>query len=305
MGDFICKTLKCLLLLIITQISLLLSMVLIMDKMSTKAFILSKNQIVKDGMVFILGNSHPECAINDSLLPSNYGNIAESGEPLFYTVIKARRLLLSSGKIDTIVIEFTNNSLNTVKWVTNDSSVMRNYKKHFAVMSLSEHGFLFQNNPRKSIKTLFALTPRDIYLSKKIIDGRYLFLVKNNINGTCLSNRIGCSVNISQVKDKIKESEFRGYSNLLSLIKDYPTTFFVLTRMPMHKSYKGLGNEIQFQNCVKQLNKNKNCRFIDFLKSNLNDTDFGDAEHLNHFGASKFTPVFRDSLISISAHKKF
>ena len=68
----------------------------------------------------------------------------------------------------------------------------------------------------------------------------------------------------------------------------------------MHKSYKGLENEKRYQYCVKQLNENKNCRFIDFLKSNLNDEDFGDDEHLNYKGARKFTQVFRDSLISVS-----
>jgi hypothetical protein len=271
--------------------------------MNIKSFILSKNKNNEDGMIYILGNSHPECAINDSLLPTNFANIAQSAEPLFYSVIKARKLL-NNCKIDTIVIEFTNNSLNTVKWAMSDSSLMRNYKKHFAAMSIEEHAFLFNNNPKKFLKTFFSMSPTQIFSSQKNIEGGYLFLIRNKIKGNEKPFILNATIK-NRSFDQIKKNEIVGFANLLSLIKGHPTTFFVITRMPMHTSYEGLENEIQFQNCIKQLNKNKNCRFIDFLKSNLNDTDFGDAEHLNHYGARKFTPVFRDSVRSISSQKKF
>jgi hypothetical protein len=305
MVEFVLKSLKLFFVLIIIQFVIVISFLIVLNKINARSFILTKNQMNSDGMVYMLGNSHPECAINDSLLCRNYVNVAQSGEPLFYSVIKARRLLSNNCKIDTMIIEFTNNSLNTVKWVISDSSLMRNYKKNFAIMNAKEHLFLFKNNPHKSLKTFFSMTPREIYLSRKTIDGRYLFLIRNKITGSDI--KLNKSYFFEKVKgtDQSGMNEIQGFVNLLSLIKDHPTTFFVLTRMPMHKSYSGLGNEIQFQNCIKQLNKNKNCRFIDFLKSNLNDTDFGDAEHLNHYGARKFTPVFRDSVRSISSQKKF
>lgn len=300
MVDFIFKSFKWFLLLIISQFAIVISLVGVFDIVNIRSFITTKNQCNTDGMVYILGNSHPECAINDSLLPKNYANIAQSAEPMFYSVIKARKLLLNNCKIDTIVIEFTNNSLNTVKWAISDRSLMRNYKKHFTALSVEEHAFLFNNNPQKSLKTFFSMSPTQIFSSKKNIEGGYLFLIRNKIRGNEKPFILNATLN-NRSFDQTKKSEIVGFANLLSLIKDHPTTFFVITRMPMHTSYEGLENEKLFQYCVKQLNENKNCRFIDFLRINLNDEDFGDDEHLNYKGARKFTPVFRDSLISVSS----
>jgi hypothetical protein len=301
MVDFIIKSLKWFLLLVISQVAIVIFLVGVFDKVNIRSFILTKNHDNKNGMVYILGNSHPECAINDSLLPKNYANIAQSAEPMFYSVIKARRLLANGYKIDTIIMEFTNNSLNTVKWVVSDSRLMRNYKKYFAVMNLGEHAFVFNNNPIKSLKTFFSITPFELFSNTKNVDGAYLYLIKNKIEGFDKSINVASDDSASEVFNDIHDQENCGIVNLLSLIKGHPRTFFIITRMPMHKSYKGLGNEKRFQYFVKQLNENRNCRFIDFLKSNLNDEDYADDEHLNYKGARKFTPVFRDSVISVSS----
>ena len=242
MVDFIFKSFKWFLLLIISQFAIVISLVGVFDIVNIRSFITTKNQDNTDGMVYILGNSHPECAINDSLLPKNYANIAQSAEPLFYSVIKARRLLTDHSKIDTMVIEFTNNSLTTVKWVISDSSLMRNYKKYFAVMNIEEHAFLFEKNPLKSCKTFFSMTPFEIFSNRKNVDGAYLFLVRNKIEGfDKLSNRVSI-VNHEAGFNTVLNEEYFGFANLLSLIKNNPQTFFIITRMPMHKSYKGLEN---------------------------------------------------------------
>jgi hypothetical protein len=300
MFDFVFKSLKWFLIMIITQVIIVISLLMVLDEINLRPFIVTKNQNNKDGMVYILGNSHPECAINDSLLSGNYANIAQSAEPLFYSVIKARRLLTDYSKIDTMVIEFTNISLTTVKWVISDSWLMRNYKKHFALMNPEEHAFLFEKNPLKSIKTFFSITPFELFYNKKYVDGAYLCLVKNNIKGFDKLS-IGASiVNRYEMLNNMHNEEYLGFANLLSLIKNNPQTFFIITRMPMHKSDKGLGNEKFYQNCIRQLNNNINCRYLDFLNCPLNDKDFADEEHLNYQGARKFTPIFRDSVRSIS-----
>jgi hypothetical protein len=300
MFEFVFKSLKWFLIMIITQVIIVISLVMLLDKINLRSFIVTKNRNNKDGMVYILGNSHPECAINDSLLSGNYANIAQSAEPLFYTVIKARRLLTDHSKIDTMIVEFTNNSLTTVKWVISDSSLMRNYKKYFALMNPEEHAFLIEKNPAKFFKTFFSITPFEIFSNRKNVDGGYLFLVRNKIEGFDKLANNASIVNHEAESNTVPNEEYFGFANLLSMIKNYPQTFFIITRMPLHKSYKGLVNEKYYQNCIKQLNINKNCRYLDFSNYPLNDEDFGDDEHLNYQGARKFTPIFRDSVRSIS-----
>ncbi len=255
-------------------------------------FILTTSSVHKESSIYILGNSHPECAINDKLLPSKFINVSQSGEPLFYTVIKARKLLTAKNQIDTIVIEFTNNSLNTTKWILDNDRLMENYSNNFATMNKEEHLFLMENNPLKALKTFLSLTPRKIHLSAKIISGGYLYLKRNRLKSFTKAHLLKNNI----IQKIIKPNELVGFKNLLLVIKENPNTFFIITRMPMHKSYQGLDNEIQFQKCVNKIKLLKNCRFIDFLTCPLEDKCFGDAEHLNYFGAKVFTPIFLESI---------
>ena len=292
MRHFIFNSLRYIISIVLVHSLITFLNVQILNKLKIQSFVLTKNQYNRSGMIYILGNSHSECAINDSLLSKNYANIAISAEPLFYSVIKARRLLSDNCVIDTIVIEFSNNSLSTIKWAIDDNRLMHEYTKYFSSMNIDEHLFLFLNNFNKSIKTFFSLTPRDIFLSKKNVNGGYRSLIKNNIK-SILKNKKLC--NFTEVSKHLNENELYGFVNLLSLIKKHPKTYFVITRMPLHNS-NNLNDKILYKKCIKQLQTQNNCRYIDFLNTNLNDDEYADPAHLNHKGANRFTRIFMDSL---------
>jgi hypothetical protein len=291
---FVCKSLKWIFGLILIQFCTVVFSVLMVDKFDIRSFIKIKNEVNKAGMIFIMGNSHPACAINDSILPNNYANISLNGEPLFYTTIKARRLLEDNCKIDSMIINFTNNSLTTICWVLDDNRMMGNYKQYFSLMNFKEHMFLFNKKPVKAFKTILSLTPTDIYLSKRIINGGSLFETGQRI---LPFRKTFNSSKERRIYNYQIEDEMLGFAQLLSLMNKYPSTYFIITRMPMRSSIV-LENENQYKNCLEQLKKNQNCRLIDFLQTNLKDEEFWDYEHLNYIGAKRFTSVFKDSLWS-------
>ena len=123
MKQFITHLAKLLLFIILSHSFIVFITLAISKNINTTSHILAKDILNEGDKIYIMGNSHSECAINDSLLADNYINISLSAEPLFYSVIKARRLLTENKKIDTIIIEFTNNSINTVGW----ESIMIDY----------------------------------------------------------------------------------------------------------------------------------------------------------------------------------
>jgi hypothetical protein len=239
--------------------------------------------------IFILGNSHPQCAINDSLLPNNFHSVAKSSEALFYSCIKARFILKQHIR-DTMIIEFTNNSLYTIDWVISDSSLIRNHHYHFAKMAMEDNLLLFKENKIKTIKSYLSLSPLAAYKSS-LLDGGYLFLKRNEVVQKIrnFQNRV--------VPDTINpeftaEQEAINFNKLTQLIDDYPKTTFILIRSPMHHSYEYFG-EANFLKHVTLLEAKPNAIFIDFAKEyTFADRYFGDAEHLNHLGASLFTPIF-------------
>lgn len=256
------------------------------------AYISAKDMYNKNGMIYIIGNSQPECAINDSLLPYNYINISQSAEPLFYSVIKARILISNGYTIDTIIINFTNNSLNTINCVLDDNRLLKNYSKYFSHMNLNEHKTLFRNNKKKALKTLLSLSPINIY-NQNTITGGYLYLVRDEIRNP--TQKSTPAKNISAKMDYSTPAEMLGFENLEKLIQKNPKTFFILTRMPLHKTYV-LWNEVKYKNCIQKLMEFNNCRFIDFAHTLNDDELFGDNQHLNYKGAIRFTPMFFDSV---------
>lgn len=263
---------------------------------SNSAIIFKSNNLNQGDIKYILGNSHPECAINDSLLPKNYKNVALSAEPLFYTVVKARNLIEENHKIDSIFIEFTNNSIGTVQWVLGDDRLYANYRKYFSTMTLSEHNFLLLNNPKKTLKTIFSLTPKTIWLSNKLIDGQYLYLVRNQLFKSSKKDKPTVDNKNNEIRKYNKENQLVGFKNLLNLVCTNPKIVFVFTRMPLHRNYSGFDNEIEYQHYVKEILKYSNCRYYDFSKISLPDSCFGDLEHLNYLGAARFTPLFYNTI---------
>jgi hypothetical protein len=295
MKPFLSQLIKFFLLVIIAHCLMVLLSVVVSKKINKTSHLASKKTNNEGAKIYIIGNSHPACAINDSLLPDNYINIAQFAEPLFYSVVKARKLIEENKKIDTIVIEFTNNSLSTVGWVINNDRLFENYQTYFPNMNFQEHYFLFSHNLKKSLKTFFSLSPRRIWLSIKTVNGRYRYLVRNEI----VSPETKQKKTDKPIKEKVEHNktlEYTGFENLIALIKTNPKIHFILTRLPLHSSYNGFKNETAYQQCLEQIKGFENCRYIDFKNTSLENYCFGDSEHLNHLGAVVFTPIFLDSI---------
>jgi len=252
-----------------------------------------KQKSIDKKTIFILGNSHPESAINDILLGDDYINISKSAEPLFYTAIKARNII-NRKLSDTLIIEFGNLGFQTIHYVLDDDKLFENYKTYFSLMSIKEHQFLFKNNFKKALKTLIFINLKDIK-KYNIINGGYIYYEADNI----------VSPNKKYTFPKQRTSDYKypvdiqkqNVEALLNLINNNKSTFFIIVRMPVHKSKK-IEDEELYNDYVNQLKKFKNCTYINFNNQlNLPDSCFGDKEHLNFKGAKVFTPFFKSQIL--------
>jgi hypothetical protein len=249
---------------------------------------------IEKGKIFIMGNSHPECAINDSLMGETYSNISLSAEPLFYTAIKAQNII-NQNKPDTLIIEFENTALHTIHWVLADDRLVENYKFYFSLMTFNDHKFLFENNFRKALKTFIFLTLNDIN-NYKNINGGYLYLIRDNI----ISPSKKIRDQYAGRSDKFEypaDIQNRNIESLFNLIDRNKSTFFIITRMPIYKTQKW-DNEDTYLKYVDRLKQIKNCAYYDFSnKFSLADSCFGDETHLNYKGAKIFTPFFKATIM--------
>ena len=290
MSSFLKKLSNFLLLFILLWIVQVALVILIKGLMPKNIALSHKNKSLMEKRIFILGNSHVECAINDSLLPSKFVNLAKSGEPVFYSALKAQRII-NSNVVDTIVMEFDNTSLTSIAWVLDDSRLLAHFKENFFSMNWEQFQFLLQNNPQKTIKSFLVLNLTSIFNSTNL-EGGYLYLDKNRLsNPTAKKDANSYYPNV--YSDSLQLKNFDALYNLIKANKRIP---FIITRMPMHQ-FVSRPNDSSYFNLVAKLLALENVTYLDFHKKVIfPDSYFADSTHLNYKGANMFTPLFQKNI---------
>lgn len=264
----------------------------------------TKRAITKTDIV-VMGNSHTANAIDDLIGGGRLTNFSSPGEATYYSAIKARAILTQTGN-DTIVIEFGNNAMRTILMALEDNYCYKNYKLYFTKMNLSERAFILTHNTPEALKAILSLNPYYVYINYNHIQGGFSALV-----GDMIRNPQKPKAKKRPESDRVftADEEYQNYAKLKEVIAEFPHTFFIITRMPVHDSYYFGGYykdvELNYQRCVDTLLMLGNCTYLDFYrKVILPDSCYRNTEHLNLIGARIFTPFFLKTISSLTSDKR-
>lgn len=244
----------------------------------------------------VMGNSHPECAIND-LEFHNLKNLSRSAEPLYYTHHKLKWLLKWNPQVRRVFIELSENQLESrmSEWIWSNESLQRQTLSLFPFLTFEHH------------LRSFALGPFD-YIED------LLMAFKKTITGILLEDELGFFAHLDwggfrmQKGSHLKES--------LQLNKSYPVeellpdkdnlaslngiinlcheknVEIIFIRCPIHIDAPR-NFENSFQNFVL---KHPQIELLDLKNYKLQDDCYFDAQHLNDKGADLFTAHFLDTI---------
>lgn len=243
----------------------------------------------------VLGHSHPECALNDSII-DNFKNHARSGESVFYSYHKLVRIINENKKLENVFLDISNNQLTKRlpdKEIWRDSSA-NEYGMLFSYFSFNELQMLFQNNQMLSLFLIKDYIKR-IFTNDfdyPSVRGGYLYLerdklqeqIKNSLKGEQSEKAKLCMISIEYI------------SKIIQLCDENNLNLY-LVRMPLHRDYLKYIDVIQddlYFEVIEQYFSNQ--KFIDFKNFPLLDEDYGDLGHLNYKGAKKFSIWFDDIL---------
>lgn len=267
---------------------ILLSYLMISNVINKKA----NFELKKPVRNIVLGNSHTEFALNDSII-TDFANISQSGESYFYTYIKLKKILEDNDQIQTVFIAYSNEviDIGMNEWIWGDQFISFQFSKYSPFMDFQQHYILGFNNPKSYIENLSNSIKKNFV---KILKNNYLFLNDNigafkNLNQD-KENSEGTNVNPPNVK-KI-ELSLRNLAYLDKIVDfcDNNKIELIFIRCPLHPNYQGFYNESEFKHILK--NKYSRIRFLDFAKFQLEPTDYFDKEHLNYKGSEKFSIWF-------------
>lgn len=258
--------------------------------------------IVWDPKYVIVGNSHPECAYNDSII-QNFKNLGKSGEPYFYTYFKLKKILEQNPSIGTVFVEYTNGqiSIQGDQGIWADMSLSAWFPIMSPFLGLKEHFLIAQNNPSGYFNILSysnkSKIVRILHWDFDYFDniGWYLKLSRHQREGLMDNVEYMKHATGSIQGENIKVSKWNlTYLDQIVQLWNIYNKKIVFIRSPQNLGYHWYDNE---QILMKTLHdRYSNVAYIDFSDFPLNIDEYGDLEHLNSSGATVYSIWFNKML---------
>lgn len=249
----------------------------------------------------LVGHSHMEVAINDSLL-KHTKNIAYQGESYFYTFFKLKIALEQNRNIKNVYIEFTNNQiLKRMEMKVSGSKYLDrslNFYMPFFLMNdyinLMKHsnGKLIPFLGRGLLKNSVRLIKNDYELNGKL--GRYFFLDKTLKLDESSSHDKNITHEETFSVNAYKKSITYLYLNKIVNLCKAKNVNIVFVRSPLHTESSLRLFDKEFLEIKDSLFSKQ--KFIDNINFNLPNSFFADKEHLNYKGAIEYTKHFQKQI---------
>lgn len=265
----------------------------------------------KDYKYLMLGHSHAECAYNDSLI-ANFKNIATSGESYFYTYYKLKKLLGQNDDIRTVLIEFTNNQIDSGMdtWIWGDKYISKFYPKYGSFIDFQDTGLLMKHNLSSVLTNFSVLQKRNF---KMLLDNNYDFV--QHIGGYVYydENDLEKSIMLQEKSEKNNKENYEGLSDInilylekiVLLCKSFGKQL-IFIRSPQHAALGSRDNETAFLRIYTE--KFSEVPMLDFNDFEIPDKGFKDLGHLNYLGAKiiskKLDSILKQSITNDSFLKE-
>jgi hypothetical protein len=256
----------------------------------------------------VLGDSHPECAFNDSII-ENLSNCAQSGESYFYSYFKLKNILESNKTIKTVFLEFSNGQLELEvnNWIWGEKYLAYKYINYSPFLTFEDQRMLFLKNPMSflGIQSLCFSTNLEIILKRK-----FNLMADSKLGGYQSLNRFKTDSLIlkfdqdkknNKISDSFSDSNLKYLDKIVKLCKNKNVNI-IFIRTPIHQKEMELVNEIKYQKILNS--RYKNVEYIDFKEFPLSNDQFGDFSHLNYRGGNKFSNFFNNLLAQKLVEKK-
>jgi hypothetical protein len=243
--------------------------------------------------ILVIGDSHAVFSINekdDLFTNKKIINNGYQAESLFWTIKRAEKIL-STYKVDLVVVTYSDHNLFNDKWSYIDN-ILENERDLIYFLSLKDWYYLFRRNSNQTGKAFFSLPLPSSKVTRNSNLNSNNLLQKDIITK---GNRI--KRHYQNLKYIFKSENFK---QLNTFCKENPEQKILIIRTPLNSKYfKLLGNsnyDKMYLESVQKLKKNKNVNYIDFSNTIKEDSLFADLDHLNASGTFKFTKIFYDSL---------
>lgn len=241
----------------------------------------------------ILGDSHTECAISDSILKESI-NLSKSADTYFHSFVKLKYLTsLPENRIRRVILGVSPHSFSTAlqQWYEDPRYVAPKVSNYLSLFEAEDIWFALKSNPAAFLDGMLQF---DKYQGLRILERRERslrdlggFLALNKTFDPTKNDMIAGSV----VDDADREERQLFYLNQIeALCKKYELELVMLST-PLHQTYPGNRSGEFFAKL-----DSISFSIKDYTNLKLDSDAYADTEHLNARGASLFTHLLAEEL---------
>lgn len=237
-------------------------------------------KINQDKHILLVGNSQPECAVNDSICTTIF-NLSASSETSPISFVKIRQILQDNPNIDTIMVGF--NPL----YVNNNADYWFYSRQHYAEIApfwsyddFKCFPFNLQNFGLRSFRALL------LNLNGLKSLGGYNYLVRDKLQADIQRRE---SQSVSEEQPQGNKMSLLYINKIIALCKKNDIKL-IFINTPTYQASKYFDT----QDFYRLYNDNfATIEFWDYIDMQLPDSCFGDINHLNHRGAKIFSETLK------------
>ena len=250
--------------------------------------------IPKQKNILVLGNSHPECAINDSILP-NVFNLAQGGTGYFYDYIKAREVIANNSQIDTVIIGYTYGDMakEMDSWFNGKDKIKFKLRNYFFLFNFNDYLALLKANP---VEVLYQ-TPQAIWYNLYMSYRGYSYLGGfNYLERDKLDEAILRLDNQQPLTSGIEISKYQSvYLQKIYTFCNQNNIVLILLNTPIHPLAEKYRKSLKTNYYKFASQKLPKAILINDSNFKLPESFYADLNHLNFKGAHKYSEFLKQN----------
>lgn len=268
----------------------------------------------------ILGDSHTETALDPDVIPNSI-NISLSSEHYFYTYYKIRYLLNACHNIEHVIVGFSYHNLGKRDdiYLFADSPGSRvdiMYERYFLIVGHNGIKKLMSFSKvywAKLLKYKFGMSFQwdPVFLAKALLEeltytdyafiGRFYKSKKSHVNSEIISKTIQKHYYVADSKPQnFSETAISYFKRIVKLCTTRGIQL-VIINTPLHPDYKNQIPEnflLKYTQVLSQLLKTfPEVQYLDYSELKMPISYYGDADHVNYYGAEIVSAKIRRQLL--------
>jgi len=251
--------------------------------------------------VLIMGDSHTAYGIIDSSL-DNVINLSQPADVYLYNYLKLKKTLPLNPQIHTVIMGCGGHNIQQFMskvFLKRHGFTKAKVQNYYHLLSTAEMTYLLAQSPDQVIKGVIGLPKLKTPYIMKILRGQYVSLDDIKIGGYAFhDDTLDLKKNFADVArlernkvDQVSKWAWQiGYLHQMVDLCKSRNVKVIFVRMPEHKLFPKPIEPV-FQQFLHD--EFGDIPFVDYLKMELPDSCYADLDHLNYYGAKKFTDSFR------------